>query len=89
MNDEARLKKNERIAWRIIEEEGVLVDPDRSEVIHLNEVAAVIWKLIDGKRTAAEIIGGVREEFDIDEGTARKDVEEFLAQLIEAGAVSK
>lgn len=89
MDERASLRKNERIAWRIIEEEGILVDPDQSEVIHLNEVAALIWKLVDGKRTVAEIVCGVCEEFDVDEAIAERDVREFLDRLIDAGAVSK
>ena len=48
-------KKSEKIPWRIIESEGVLVHIDKGEVIHLNFVAARIWELIDGKLSMKEI----------------------------------
>lgn len=58
----------------------------RLERLHvLNTVGEHIWSLLDGRRTVAEICGDVAATFDVDAGTARSDVAEFLADLEDAG----
>lgn len=51
----------------------------------LNTVGEYIWEILDGEKTVADVVGGVRETFDIDEATAMADVEDFLADLEDAG----
>jgi len=60
---------------------------DLDSIYTLNEVGATIWKLIDGTRTADDIALAVVETFDVEPEQARRDVEEFLASLTEAGMV--
>jgi hypothetical protein len=55
----------------------------------LNEVGATIWSLIDGTRTADEIALAVVETFEVEPEQARRDVEEFLASLTEAGMIRR
>lgn len=58
----------------------------RLERLHvLNTVGEHIWGLLDGRRTVAEICTDVAATFDVDPGTARGDVAEFLADLENAG----
>ena len=84
---ESCVVKNEKIPWRIIEEEGVLVDVGKGEVIHLNKVAASIWGIIDGKKTVGEIIAEIRKEYEVDKQSAESDVISFLDKLSEKGVV--
>jgi coenzyme PQQ biosynthesis protein PqqD len=53
------------------------------EVIHLNEVAAEIWNVIDGTRSVHDIVEHVNHEFEAERATIEKDVFDFLNQLIE------
>ena len=58
----------------------------RLERLHvLNTVGEHIWGLLDGRRTIAEICNEVAAAFDVDAGTAHRDVAEFLADLEDAG----
>jgi len=76
------VSKNGQVPWRIIEEEAVLVDVERGNVIQLNEVACFIWSQINGKKKIREIIDCVYASFEIDKGKAEKDTLEFLNELL-------
>jgi hypothetical protein len=54
---------------------------DMNSVFTLNETGAFIWELIDGEKTLGEIIAAVTAEYDIDEGTASEDVEDFIENM--------
>lgn len=78
----ARLAKNEKIPWRLIEEEAILVDLDEGEILRFNPVGAEIWNAIDGTRTVAEIVTHICQTFEVSHRTARRDVFRFLKQLL-------
>jgi len=77
-----RLAKSEKIPWRLIEEEAILIDLEEGEVLRLNPVGAEIWNAIDGTRTVAEIVAHIGRTFDVNQWTARWDVHRFLEQLL-------
>ncbi|MGD8535051.1 MAG: PqqD family protein [Candidatus Aminicenantes bacterium] len=79
--------KNERVPWRIIEGEAILVKVDSGEVIHLNEVAAEIWRIIDGKRKISEIIDHIQKDFDVEREQSEKDTLEFIKSLSDINLV--
>ena len=81
--------KNERVPWRIIEGEAILVKVDSGEVIHLNEVAAEIWRIIDGKRKISEIVDHIQKDFDVDREQAEKDTLEFIKSLSDINLVTE
>jgi rRNA processing protein Krr1/Pno1 len=81
--------KNERVPWRIIEGEAILVKVDSGEVIHLNEVAAEIWRIIDGKRKISEIVDHIQKDFDVDKEQAEKDTLEFIQSLSDINLVTE
>ena len=83
LSGEDRIQREEKIPWRLIEGEAVLVNIEDGEVIHLNEVAAEIWSVIDGTRSVEEIVKHVNREFEAEIATIEKDVFDFLNQLIE------
>lgn len=80
---EDRIQREEKIPWRLIEGEAVLVNMQDGEVIHLNEVAAEIWNVIDGTRSVREIVEHVDHAFEAERATIEKDVFRFLGKLIE------
>lgn len=53
----------------------------------LNEVAAFIWDRVDGKHTIDDLLRDVLEEFEVDEQTARRDVETLIAKLVKMGGI--
>ena len=87
ISPESRGSKKKSIPWRMIEEEAVLVDIEKGEVIQLDQVGARIWEAIDGSVRVSGIIDAVCSEFEVDKDTATVDVLEFLNELSERGAI--
>ncbi|MEE1196678.1 MAG: PqqD family protein [Lachnospiraceae bacterium] len=52
-------------------------------LITVNELGAFIWKKLQQDVTEDELIQDILEEYEVDEETARHDVEEFLNKLTE------
>ena len=85
--------KNPSMVARKIAGEFILV-PIRQDVGNLqfmytlNEVGGRIWELLDGTGTTAEeIVTVLTEEFEVEAPEAGADVNEFLEQMKEIGAV--
>ena len=79
---------------RRIEDEVILVPirqnvADLESIYTLSEVGAHIWEQIDGRRTTAEILPLIVEEFEVTEEEAQKDLKEFVEQLSAIGAVTR
>ena len=77
-----RFATDERISWRVIEGEAVLVDRDEAELLRLNPIATEIWQAVDGRRTTNEIIDHIYQTFEVPRKRAQKDVLRFLRQLV-------
>ncbi len=59
---------------------------DLQELFVLNETGSWIWdRLAQSGCAISELVGDMVAEFDIDEDTARRDVETFAQQLVESG----
>lgn len=52
-------------------------------LITVNELGAFIWKKLQQEVSEDELIQDILEEYEVDEETARHDVEEFLNKLTE------
>ena len=86
------MKRNANFILREIAGENILVATGEAAqifngMITLNEVASFIWKNIDECKTVDKLIASILDEFDIDDETARRDVENFTTQLIRIGMV--
>ena len=77
-------KKNDNIAWRIIDGEAFLVNPKDSLIYPLNSVATRIWELLDGEKTTKEIVDTIQKEFKKDKAIIEKDALSFLEKLLKA-----
>ena len=84
--------KSDSIVSRKIADEFILVPirqnvGDLESIYTLNETAACIWELIDGKIKVKEIKGKLIEEFEVTPEEAEKDIVEHLMQLEEIKAI--
>lgn len=67
----------------------LLVNPDTAGAMAVNRTGALIWKLIDGRRTAAEIAAAVRKHFPDAPDTVDEDVSALLTKLAEEGLIGR
>ena len=86
------MRRNTNSILREIAGENILVATGKAAevfngMITLNEVESFIWNNIDECNTVDKLISSILDEFEIDEETARKDVESFTNELIEMGIV--
>ena len=85
-------KKSDSIVSRKIADEFILVPirqnvGDLESISTLNEVAARIWELIDGKMKVREIKYKIVEEFEVTPEEAEKDLAEYIKQLVKIEAI--
>jgi hypothetical protein len=84
--------KSDSIVFRKIADEFILVPirqnvGDLESIYTLNETAARIWELIDGKIKVGEIKEKLIEEFEVTPEEVEKDIVEHLMQLEEIKAI--
>jgi len=87
-------KKSDSIVSRKIADEFILVPirlnaADLQNIYSLNEVAARIWELTDGKMRVREIRDKILEEFEVTSEEAEKDLANLLVQMEAIGALRK
>ena len=87
-------QKDPNIVFRKIGDEFILVPikqnvGDLESIYTLNEVAARIWELIDGKRKVREIKDKIVGEFKVTPEEAKKDIIELFRQFEEIKAITE
>jgi coenzyme PQQ biosynthesis protein PqqD len=86
MNSEAIPRANTEFSLEEIDDELLLYHPAKTKAVYLNETAALVWQLCDSKRSVAEIVSLLKENYPESE-TIQSDVEQTLQQLADNGAV--
>jgi hypothetical protein len=70
---------------RMVQGEAVVLDLRSERYLGLNEVGTRIWELATAADRVADILPALLAEFDVDEIVLRRDVEAFIAALVDAG----
>ena len=73
--------RHQAAAWRRVEGEMILLQPEQEKLMGLNGTGAAVWELLDGRRSAADIARDVATRFARDEQVVLADVLAFLAEL--------
>jgi hypothetical protein len=89
-----RYKREENFVFRQIENETILVPikdnvGDMGSIYNLNPVGAFIWQQLDGEKLLQEIAAMITEEFDVSGKQAESDLNDFVDELKDIGAVKK
>lgn len=67
--------------------EEVILHSGSERYFGLNEVGTRLWELLEEPRTIDELVATVREEFDVSEEQAHRDIESFIGDLEEADLI--
>ena len=54
-------------------------------LITVNEVGVTIWNMLQEEVTMDKLVQGVLAEYEVEEEVARKDIQEFLGELVKGG----
>ena len=60
---------------------------DLASIYSFNEVASLIWQLLDMPRDLFELVSAVEREYDVDPAQAQQDVSKFLNDALSVGLV--
>jgi hypothetical protein len=77
-----RLVPHEHVVFSELDErEGVLVDLNSKRYYTLNETALFVWRLLEKKTPADEIVSELSESYEVTPEQAAASVERLLADL--------
>ena len=77
------------LAYRRIAGEIFIVDASRAELHELNGPAALIWAGLAAGKTEKALVSAMTAEFEVDEKTARADLEGFVKELVKTGLLCR
>jgi hypothetical protein len=84
-----RLIQSEDIIWRRIGDEIVVIKDDGLATHVMNNTAAFIWEMCDGKSGIDEITESLCERFDVSFQEAGTDVREIIEKLMQLGLIEQ
>jgi hypothetical protein len=72
------------ISTRAIGDETIILSLPDSQYFSVTGIGTRIVSLLDRDTTVPELVTAITSEYEVDEDTARRDVEAFLGRLREA-----
>lgn len=89
MNRDSKVRKNPEVVARGLAEQegGVLLHLETGAYHGVNPVGLVIWELIDGERTVADLVDEVRTRISNGPAELDRDVVGFLESALERNLV--
>lgn len=83
---EKKLVANPEVVFQEEEDGALLFNPRNGEIKLVNPTGALLFRLLDGKRTKGELAERLVRQYAIeDRGEAEADVEAFLRELERMG----
>ena len=71
-----------------VDGETVLLDLESESYFGLDEVGTRIWQLLNEGSNLQTVFDILLGEYDVDEKQLKKDIQDHVAQLVEAGLIS-
>ena len=88
------MKTNKGVIYRNIAGEHVLIPVgsiamDQNGMYVMTELGGQIWQMVDGGAPKEQIISALLEEYEVEEGRLRADVEDFLQRMIDKNLIEE
>lgn len=84
LSPDSVLARNERLSWRILDDEAVILFPDAGTLHRLNGTGTRVWELLDGARTISDVGALITDEFEVASDEALADLCTLAGDLVEA-----
>jgi hypothetical protein len=83
---ERRLRlRGSGLDWRVLEDETVVLDLDRSRYIAINRAGSALWRMLADGATRGQLVAALTRECDVEEPEATRDIDAFCARLAAEG----
>lgn len=82
-----KYQRNSKTISGRLHDEMVMMDIDQGKYFSLNQSATAIWEHLEKPLTVEELCGILTGEFEIDQAQCRKDVREYLDEMVKIGLI--
>lgn len=82
------MRRSDSAISRQVGDDVVLLDVQSGRYFSLNASGVTIWDRLETDAGVNDLVEAVVSAFDVDRDTARRDVEDLVQQLHEAGLVT-
>jgi hypothetical protein len=91
-HDEQLFTRSRSVVSRLVAGETLIVPVrgkvgDLASIYSFNGTGSLIWKLLDAPQSVADLIDAVEREYVVEQEQARKDVTQFLNDMLSVGLV--
>ena len=89
-----RYVQNPDFIYRKIVDEIILVPihqdiADLDSIFSLNNIGAFLWEQLEQPKAKPELTQAILEEYDVDQTTAGQDLDNFIAAMLNFGALQE
>lgn len=88
MNQTTRYKPSPNVMLSIVDDGAVLLHLERGIYFGLNTVGADIWDMLGKGLDSETCTSQLAETYDIDKGSAAKDYQSLIDELLEQGLIT-
>jgi hypothetical protein len=81
--------REDAVAWRLVGEEVVAIDLDRSTYLGVNRTGSLVWQTLADGATLGDLVTLITDHFDVDRNRAAEDLDDFLTRLERRGLVER
>jgi len=81
------LQRNPDVLQQNLDGDVLLMLPQGSQVLHLNDSASALWRALDVPRTLDEVVAMLAEAYEADPDVVRADLLTLLPELQSRNAV--
>jgi hypothetical protein len=85
VSKESYINRSDKAAYRVIDNEAMVVAPRSNKLYVFNLVGSRIWEMANGEIGLGEVARAICEEFDVIYEQAIKDTVEFAEELSHKG----
>jgi hypothetical protein len=86
LSPESVVVRNERLAWRVLDGEAVILFPEEGTLHRLNATGTRAWEQFDGRPLSA-VTRALTSEYRVDHDEAMQSIEGLVGDLLEMGLV--
>lgn len=78
----SRVVASDQVMFRELDGEAVILNLNDDSYYGLDEVGTRLWQLLTTSQSLEDVCKAMLEEYDVPEDTLRRDIEEFVRQLL-------
>jgi aminopeptidase C len=79
--------RNKEFPWQTLSDETLIIDAKNHHSFELNELGSFVWNQMDGHKNLKEILQNILETYDVEEETARQDLNFLLNVMQQDGLI--